>query len=271
MAPQQREDSIFLFKDYKNFLSDNVKKNSGRAGYKSRLAAAAGCQRSYLSQVLNSHVHLTVDHAACLADFWDFNEEEAEYFLDLVLLARAGSVALKRSVQARIDRAYKKRQKVEGRVGTAYEPPIQHQAGFYSKWYVSAVYMLVGQGLDAGAVCQRLNLSEKTVLSALDTLESMELVRQDGKAWKKTQHDIYLKDSVMKPPYLVAWRNVASLRVQDEAEGAVHYTNLFSLSGEDLAQIRELFLQVIERSREIAIPSPREEELVCVNVDIFQI
>ncbi|MFX6794117.1 hypothetical protein ABTH15_20060, partial [Acinetobacter baumannii] len=77
-------------KDYKQFLLLQVAAHAGEYGYKSKLAVAAGCQKSFFSQVLNAHVHRTPEHALGLARFWKLNRLERDYFLELVNHARAG-------------------------------------------------------------------------------------------------------------------------------------------------------------------------------------
>jgi len=65
--------NVFNHLDYKDFLKIQIEENHEAYGYKSRLAKAANCQKSFLSQVLNSHIHLTPEHAVGLCQFWKFS------------------------------------------------------------------------------------------------------------------------------------------------------------------------------------------------------
>src|ERR1700722_8117600 len=95
--------NLFENTDYKDVLHTQIAANRDRRGYRSELAQAAGCQLSFLSQALHSHVHLTPDHAAGLATFWGFDHDERDYFLELVNLARAGSQVLKKILLKRLE------------------------------------------------------------------------------------------------------------------------------------------------------------------------
>ena len=83
--------SVFESLDYKRYMRQQIAAHGDVYGYKSRLAAAAGCQKSYLSQVLNGAHDLTLEHAAGLAAFWQLPRLDGEYFMELVNWARASS------------------------------------------------------------------------------------------------------------------------------------------------------------------------------------
>jgi len=62
--------SLFSSENYKAYLKSVLDGPGKERGYQSRLAEAAGCQRSYLSQVVHSTPHLTPEHAMGMAQFW---------------------------------------------------------------------------------------------------------------------------------------------------------------------------------------------------------
>src|SRR5687768_13356982 len=87
---------IFNFLDYKKYLKEVIRENRGTHGYKTRLAKAAGCRSSYLSQVLHGNFDLSPEHALGLANFWGLSTTEKDFFIQLVHLARAGTKELKK-------------------------------------------------------------------------------------------------------------------------------------------------------------------------------
>jgi hypothetical protein len=73
---------IFGFNDYRSYLSHRLANDDeGRyRGYHKKLADAARCQSSHLSQVLASNANLTLEQAMGLASFWNMNAQELSFF-----------------------------------------------------------------------------------------------------------------------------------------------------------------------------------------------
>jgi plasmid maintenance system antidote protein VapI len=93
------EKSIFVFNSYKPILRQYLRAK-GKRGALSRAAEALNCQRSYLSRVMNSELHLTPDQAFMLARFWKLPHQEREYFQLLVEHERASTREYKEELQA---------------------------------------------------------------------------------------------------------------------------------------------------------------------------
>lgn len=82
---------VFKAKSYISFIKKQINDNHSVYGYKAKLAEAMGAQRSYLSQILNEKVHITLEQAERLSRYWRLTSLESEYFLDLVSFDKAGS------------------------------------------------------------------------------------------------------------------------------------------------------------------------------------
>src|ERR1700761_9610789 len=80
--------SPYAYRDYRKYLLDFVEQTDAR-GMKSHLASAAGCQRSFLSQVLSGAVNMTLEQALGMAKYIGLSASETDYFYSLVGLARA--------------------------------------------------------------------------------------------------------------------------------------------------------------------------------------
>jgi len=91
------------YPDYKNYIVKKIAENSGVKSYRTLLAAAAGCERSYFSRVVNGSHHLTPDHACGLAEFWGLDDVEFEHFMTLVELARASGAKLRKRLLAKLE------------------------------------------------------------------------------------------------------------------------------------------------------------------------
>jgi uncharacterized protein (TIGR02147 family) len=260
--------------DYKSFLRHKIFENRSVRGYKTRLARAAGCQKSFLSQVLNSHVHLTPDHAAGLCRLWKLEADEASYFLDLVAYARAATPALKGFIEQRLQQVRQQHKQVASRYANSKQLPLENLAEYYTSWHVAAVHVLMSvPGYSrSDALARRLKLSQESVNSTLKLLERMKLAQeQKNGEWKVLQHDLFLpRASPLVKSYHTAWRHKAAVQLQNEEPDALHFTTLYALSRADAMKIRNMVLEMIESTRKVMLPS-KEEEMICLCCDLFRV
>jgi transcriptional regulator with XRE-family HTH domain len=94
---------LFEYREYKTLIRAFIRANHAVYGYQSKMAKAAGCQRSFLSQVLNGTVHLTPEHAVRIAGFWQLDAAGTDFFVTLVMLGRAGNEELRSYLSGRLD------------------------------------------------------------------------------------------------------------------------------------------------------------------------
>lgn len=193
--------SVFEFNDYKFFLLRTVEQNRHVRGYKSRLAEAAGCKNSFISQVLHGHVHLTPEHAVGLAHFWAFSATEREYFLELVNHARSGTPELRAHIMARLARLRLDACGGKGcaadwvdgsgevstasAAATASHPTV----AYYSTWYHAAIHMLTAHGefSSVDSIGSHLHLAEGAVCESLSLLESLGLCACQAGRWMQVE------------------------------------------------------------------------------------
>lgn len=265
--------TIFSTMDYKKYIRTQVEANAEEYGYKSKLADAAGCQKSFFSQVLNSHVQLTPEHALGLSKFWKLNPKEREYFLELVNFARAGTKELSDYIKEKLQ-ALRKENENLGKRFAQPQLSVTDDLGavYYSNWHYMAIHMgvTVPQWQNAGKLAKRLQLPEAFVVESLKQLQNLELVEKtsDG-SWRVTKKSLHLpKDSIFSFINNNNWRQrVQNLSVQRDSDN-IHYTGIYSLSLEDLERLRHLVLEFIDKTRKLVVPSA-EEEIVCFACDLF--
>lgn len=264
---------LFLFKDYKGLLRTIVEENRPTRGYLTRLAASAGCQPSFLSQVLHSHAHLTPDHAAGIAHALGFTELESDYFLELLLLERAGSSHLRKLCQRRLEKMRSSRADLNVRLATPVGLAPDVQSVIYSAWHWLAIYVLVSipDYKSPQEISRRLGLSTTLVQGVLRSLEGFHLIRKTESGWQLTERNIHLpRDSHLTSTNHLNWRFRAITKIQEQDEGAFHYTAVQTLSRDDYERLKAMFLTFIQETREIVRSSP-EEEIVCMALDFFRL
>jgi hypothetical protein len=260
------------FADYKDFIRGKIEANQGERGYQGKLAQAARCQKSYFSQVLKSETNLSLDQAMGLAEFWNLNESEAEYFLELVTLARSSYPPLVRVIKERLRGLVEKHERLSKSAG-ASEIIVNDQWLYYSQWYWSAIHILTGipkfQTVNSIARC--LGLPEALVTQVLHALKQQGLVDQESSRWIiKPVHRHLASESPLNSMNHSNWRNRAVLDSQMFSSNSLHYTSVQSHSRKDMDAIKQLLLEGVSKTRGLVRPSPNEE-MSCLCIDFFSI
>lgn len=265
---------VFNFDDYRAYIRHRIGENAAVRGYQGKLAEAAGCKPAYLSQVLNSHVQLTPDHAAGLCSFWRFDEEESEYFLALVNHSRAATARLRDLLGTRMTELRKKHENISNRVRVTDSIPPEGMQSYYGSWYMAAVHLIVSipSFRTVDAIAERLGLAPGLVHDTLVTLEKLGLVRRAGEQWNITGRWLHLpRESPLCAVNNQNWRQRALLSEQERRDGeALHYTSVHTLSRRDVARLKEMVLDFIQSTRKVIEPSP-EEDLICLCLDFFRV
>jgi uncharacterized protein (TIGR02147 family) len=265
--------NIFSYLEYKEVIRAQVSANREERGYIAKLADAAGCQRSFLSQALHSTVHLTPDHAMGLALFWNLSELEREYFMELVLFNRSGSKQFRKISEEKLKRLREQSENIGLRLKKVSPLEEAAQLRFYSAWHASAIHILltIPEFQTISALARRLAVSEFLVSDCLSMLQQMGLAEQREGRWSAAHSDMHLsKDSPIAWLHHSNWRTKAVADSREGPRDSVHYTALYSLSRADFERLKALCLHWIEESRQLVQPSV-EEDLACFVLDWFWI
>jgi len=265
-----RMNNLLLFTDYKAFLR---KQMSSTEETLTDLAAAAGCQRSYFSRVLNSEIHLTPEHAFNLAAHWRMQNPRDIYFLALVDYARAGTTSLKRHHFQKLNQIKAEQESLDRLVN---RPRVENSIDvntYYSAWYWSAIHIAtsIPQLQTEESLSQKLGLPLTVVSKCLNVLREAGYVKQSGKKWVYVTGAAHASaGSTFVVNHHNNWRSRAVLSSQEGDSENVHFTVVQSISVSAYQKIRQRMLEFIQESAAIAGPS-NEEELIVLNCDFFKV
>ncbi|MGE3758417.1 MAG: DUF4423 domain-containing protein [Pseudobdellovibrionaceae bacterium] len=238
------------------------------------MAEAAGCQPSYLSQVLSGKVQLIPDHGWGIVQFLNLSELEGDYFMALIDHARTLSPKWRAKVESRMASLQKQAQNIGKRLEKKQGLLDEHRELYFSSWLWAALHRIldIPNYQTVPAIASRLKVAEDKVLSYLEGLEKMGLAKRESGLWKLGESSIHLsKTSPLLPLHLHHWRTQAVLKAQDlGGSNGVHFTGVYTLSVEAYEHLHELLLKVIEDFHKVATPTA-SEEIVTFNCDLFKV
>ncbi len=267
--------TIFEYSDYKGYLREFIQHQPGKGyGYRSRIAEVVRCNVAYVSQVLNQGAHFSLEQAEELNDLLGHSPSEREYFLLLVQVARAGTPKLKKQLHSQLTLLVEKNQVLKDRVDIKKTLSQLDQVRYYSSWQYAAVHILVSipEFQTKEAISQRLGLSIDKVNQALEFLLSIGLIEQKGGRFLVGVTRVFLgNDSVMLEKHHANWRMKALESLGNPHERDLHFSNVVSLSRNDVLKVKERLIQGIEEARAMVRESKPDEEMYCLCLDFFRV
>lgn len=260
----------FEFTDYKAYLRARANAEWGAI---SKLADAAGCQRSYLSRVLGSEVHLTMDQAFGISEYLKLSENECSYFLGLVEMARAGTPGYRRRLEANLKRLRHEYNDLQKRVARPAAAQSAKEFTYYSTWIYSAVHIIasIPEYQTSATIAKRLQLPVEMVERTLNELQEWGLTKFQDRRWRFGDQEIHVtKASPLSVLHHTNWRQRAVLDAQIGAADSIHFSVVQSVDRAAWKHIRAQLLLFIEDAARVARPS-QEEILICLATDLFEV
>lgn len=262
--------SLIAFSEYKLYISTRLSENGSRSGLRGAFAKALGCQGSFISQVLHSDLHLSLEQACRANDFFKHSTEDSHIFMLLVQKDRAGTHELRRYFQSQLNVLREERDKIKNRVITTTKLNDEHRATYYEKWDVISIHMaLAVPGLrNAPAIASALGVNVARVEVVLKFLLETGLAKFVAGEYRIGDAHLHLgSDSPFVQQHHTNWRIEMLKRLNGQDSGNLHYSAVYSLSRDDYERLRENLIQTIQNSLAIVRPSP-EEIVVCQTLDL---
>ena len=263
--------SIFAFKHYKPFLANYIKTNKYK-GLISQLAQACGCDRTYISQVLNGKADLLPDHVVKLCDFLNLTEIESEYFLNLLLQDRATTPAARHFFENKINKIKNSSDELSKKIenkNDASEISEVHKNLYYSNWLFPLIHTLtsINQYQTVDSISKKISCTENVVVTVLKTLVKLNLVTSVNGKFVHSGLSLYLKREASQIYSFHLQARLESVRRSYEKQD-IHFTNVFSVSTNDVGKLRDQIVNLIENHRKTVHESGAETVGV-FNCDFF--
>lgn len=253
--------NIYIFQDYKAYLFNIINENKSVRGFQGKLAEAAQCNPSYLSQILKGKYDITLDQAILISSYIGLDQLSTEYFLFLVQHAKANTSQLKKYLEHKMSELKKESQSLTAHIGNE-RPQVEIESRYYSSWHYIALHILTScenyqtiENLE-----KRVHISRSRMLAILNDLKNMGLIDYHSGRWVYKAGAFNLPtEAVMNEVHHTHWRQRALHDVQQMLEKSIHYSSVFSMSKTDYLQLKNDVILFIEKSRKQIEPSAAEE------------
>jgi uncharacterized protein (TIGR02147 family) len=261
---------LFDSNDFRSVIKEKVASfpSNGRGVYV-KLAGALGIHTTSMSQIISGKKNLSMEHAALICDFLSFSDQEAEYFLLLVQLDRAGQSRLRDRLEIRLEQLRSESKELSNIVPSQTKLRLAQQAVFYSDWHYSAIRVLtsIDQFQTIDEISLKLNISKSVIESKVKFLIECGLCVEDKGRLKPGPNYTHLgSTSPLISKHHANWRVFAMQRHSSIMKEELAYSSLMSISKANSRRARELLAEAIKKINELRDDS--EGEIVrCLGVD----
>lgn len=266
--------SIFDYVDYKAYVNATIRQMpQGGRGFRARVADFLGCQRAFVSHVLQGEAHFNLEHGDGINRMLHHSWGESQYFLLMIQLARAGTASLREHLQRQMKELQTSRLQLKNRLSADLVLTQEDAHRYYSSWIYGAIRVAVTiPGLRTKeALAERLKIPISRLVDALEFLAARGFIEQRGQEYFAGSIYSHLgNDSSLVAKHHTNWRVRALSSLDLQREDDLHYSSVFSLSAADLRKIKASLVAIIEDIQAEIKPSP-EETLVSFCLDWYEV
>jgi uncharacterized protein (TIGR02147 family) len=266
--------TVFDYLDYKPYLNEKISSMPAKGrGVRRDMAKYLNCQTAYVSQVLNQHVHFSLEQAISVNQFFQHNKDESKFFVLLVQYQRAGTNELRSYLKTEMEELKEKRSDLKQRLNIKDSLDETNQHIYYSAWYYAATHIALSipKYQTAHAISKVLQLPLKQVQEILLFLSETGLAIQEGSGYIIGKTRIHLsQDSIQIRRHHTNWRNQSISSIDKNNSEDLHYSNVLSMSDKDVPKVKEILIKAIEECREI-IKISKEERVQVLTMDFFDL
>lgn len=266
--------SPFDFDDYRTVLKELIHGRDAKRGKQTELAAAMGCQPSYLLQVLKQKAELTEDHGLKLCQHLGYDDEETEYFVLLLRISRAATSELVQFLQKKRITLQRESREIGPHVDAkALAESEKFLSQYFAGWIASTLHVATSSRKYQTnlALAERFSLPIETVDLALKFLEKADLVDRDGKNFSFSGASFHLpRTSALNTTHQTSRRLQALRSIELNDEEDVHFSSIFTLDRKTYLELRKQVRDLIADSHR-RIHAGGTDEVYGLCLDLFRV
>jgi hypothetical protein len=255
----------------KGFISEKPRNGRGEI---SRIAQHLNVSPTLISHVLTGQKTLTTDQGQSILSYLGLAGLEADYFMFLLQLERAGTQDAQKYWKMKLDEIKASSLKLTHRLQSDKKLSEEERAIFYSSplYMMVRLYTSVGEkGKSALEIAQRFELTTLRCAEVLRFLVSGGFCDERNGRYSMSAQTMHLEKT---SPHLLRfqtdWRMRALQRGETLSESELMFTAPVSLSKKDFDLLREETILFIKSFLKTVHASPAEE-IACLNIDFFWI
>lgn len=265
---------VFDFVSYKEFVQKKLDSSEKRGfGQYSRIAQHLNIHTSMVSQVFKGSKQLTFEQACGLCSFFGFNELEADYFIALVQLERAGTQAAVEKCKRDLQKLKQQADLLSNRLTKDVVLKEEDNVFFYSHWYYTAIKLLcsISGYQTAEAISEKLNVPLQNVRKVIEFLLSVGLcVEKNGNIRPGPANTHLSSDSPLVSRHHQNWRVKGFEKMSLVKSNEIFLTMPATLTKEDSYLLRKMIVEFTEKAVAV-IDNSKGEILQCLNIDWFEV
>lgn len=266
--------NLFEQKDIKSYLKAYILKLPKRGrGEINKIAEYLHVSSTLISHVLSGQKTFTFEQAFKLTTYLGLIDLEADYFMALNQLERAGTSDYKKYWLAKINQMREQSLKLSARIQKeGHVLTEQERAIYYSSYLYAALrlYASVGEkGQSLQSLASRFDLPLQKCAEIMKFLiETGFCLEKDGHYHMGRQSTHLEKDSPHLLRFQTDWRMKSIQAAENLTEEELLFTGPVSLSKADFKKLREEVVQFIKQFLDTVHASPAEE-IACLNIDWY--
>ncbi len=224
---------VFLFDDYRVYLKMMIEGHAETRGFRTRLAEAAACQPSYLTQVLGGTAGFSLDQLHKISCYLEHSTAEWDFLRELCLLDRAGSAGLKEDCRRRLEEL---RSRHGGAIASMAAKP-SPQSLEDMTWYASSLHHgMVFCSLSAESsrrsedIARARGINPARCEEVLRGLEARGFALRDAQGWRAATAVLFWRAGTLYNSNRDNWLMHGQHRRLTGYEGGLHVGGLSSVS-----------------------------------------
>ncbi len=268
---------VFLLESYRDYLRYAIQVNEDTRGFRSRLAEAASCQPSYLSQVLSGTASLSLDQLLGIARYLGLSDAEWEYLRELGIADRAASPRLREDCEKRVKGLRERRGGDVAALSAAATPdgPSREDMVWYASSYQHGqvfVSLSCEKTRATAAIAAQLRMPAARAGAILAQLAKRRFAAEVKGEWRAATAVLFWQESALYHANRMNWLMRAQMRRMEGYEDGLHLGAVTSMSAESFAKYKKEFVSYWQRCTH-AMSEPAREgggNVVFFGLDFFE-
>lgn len=260
--------SIYEYSNYQSYLLEFFHQKRGN---QARLAEFVDCRPSFLTQVIDQKVGLSMEQALKVPDFLGLSKNEKMAFVMMVQKDKITDVQGKKFFDEQIQKLKIQNKTVKERLENMEELSEEAKAQYYSSWIYGAIHILCAFSdiETAEDVTRALGLERQTVVDSIQFLLGQGLLQTKNRKLSIGKRQIHLgHDSKYISSHHINWRLKTIEKLSAQNHRGTHFSSLIGISKKDADAVQEILLKAVSDINEVVKKSGEEAPYV-INLDFF--